>query len=316
MREKTNYPSILEINIFYMIIAFLLISLGAKAQARELYTGLLITEYIIILLPSLLYLKLKGYYIKETLKLNSVDFKEIIISILLILFSYPVAVFFNYIGFVFLHYFGEIKPNPVPIPSNTRELLTGFLIIALSPGICEEIMFRGLVLNAYKSLGNKKAIIYSAILFGIFHFNAQNLLGPIYLGIILGIIYIKTNSIYPSIIGHTTNNTIALALGTYFNLKGGNPDLNIEEINMIGTGELFIALFSLALVALIFGILSYKLIKLLDNKNEDLDEIDDFISEELIDKLDERNNLHILETLPLLVVLVVFIRLNYLFFFQ
>ncbi len=77
-----------------MIIAFLLISLGAKAQARELYTGLLITEYIIILLPSLLYLKLKGYYIKETLKLNSVDFKEIIISILLILFSYPVAVFF------------------------------------------------------------------------------------------------------------------------------------------------------------------------------------------------------------------------------
>ena len=287
------------------------------AQDYELYKGLLITEYIIILLPSLLFLKLKGYSIKKTLKLNPIDAKEIIISILLILFSYPVAVFFNYIGFVFLHYFGEIKPSPIPIPSNYGEFLIGFLIIALSPGICEEIMFRGLVLNSYRKLGKRKAVIYSAILFGIFHFNAQNLLGPIYLGVILGIIYIKTDSIYSSIICHTTNNTVALGLGTFLNLNGENLDLNIEEINMLGSSELLLSLFSLGIVALIFGILSYKLVNLLDNKREELNEIDNFMSgEELIWETSQRKNLYIYEILPLIIVIVVFVILNYLFFFK
>lgn len=315
--EKSNYPSILETNIILMLIAILLITLGVKAQENQLYIGLLITEYLIIMLPIITYIKLRGYSIKETLKLNSIGLREIIISILIILSSYPVAVFFNYIGFIILHYIGEIKPSPIPIPSTYREFLISFFIFALSPGICEEIMFRGFVLNAYKSLGKKKTIIYSGILFGLFHFNLQNLLGPIYLGIILGMIYIKTNSLYSSIIGHAVNNTIALAIGAYFNLGEDNYNLNMEEINMIGTSELLLSLFILGITAIIFGVLSYRLLKLLDNKsNMNLNERNNFLpDEQVILELHQKNTLNIYEIIPILVVLMCFIKINYLYFF-
>jgi hypothetical protein len=315
--EKSNHPSILETNIIFMLVAFLLVTIGAIAQATELYSGLLITEYLIIMLPTVAYLKLRGYSIKSSLKFNPIGFREIILSILIIVCSYPVAVFFNYIGFIILDYIAEIKPSPIPIPSTYSEFVIGFLIIALSPGICEEIMFRGLVLNAYKSIGKKKAIIYSGILFGLFHFNLQNLLGPIYLGIILGIIYLKTDSLYSTIIGHTANNTIALALGTYFNIFGEKYNLNIEEVNMVETEELLLSLLSLGIMALIFGFLSYKLLKLLGRDNNiGSREIDNFLpKEQLIIELNQKSSLNIYEILPILVVLIFFIILNYLYFF-
>src|SRR5699024_4587010 len=89
------------------------------------------------------------------------------------------------------------------------------------------IMFRGTIMNAYEGLSKKKAIIYSAVLFGLFHLNLQNLVGPILLGIIFGIIVYKTNSIYSSIIAHTINNGIALTIG-YLTFKG--------DQNLVDTG--------------------------------------------------------------------------------
>lgn len=176
MIENKKNPSILGTNILYLTIALLLITFGRKAQIGEVYTGLLITEYLIILMPILLYIKIRGYSIKEALRLNRISPKQSIYIVFIVMFSYPIAIFFNFIGIMILSKFGLVMPNPVPIPSTPNELLLGFFIIALTPGICEEVMFRGLIMNSYKSLGREKAIIYSAILFGMFHFNMQNLL--------------------------------------------------------------------------------------------------------------------------------------------
>ena len=86
---------------------------------------------------------------------------------------------------------------------------------------------------------------------------------------------------------------------------------------MLETGQVLLSLFSLAMVALVFGILSYKLIKLLGNGSGELNEIDNFISEEeLILGLKQKKGLNIYEGFPLLIVIVVFVILNYLFFFK
>ena len=66
MIENKNNPSILETNVLYLIIALLLTTIGAYVQSKEVYTGLLITEYLIILLPTLSYLKINGYSIKDS----------------------------------------------------------------------------------------------------------------------------------------------------------------------------------------------------------------------------------------------------------
>ncbi|MCW7999064.1 hypothetical protein CFK35_14275 [Clostridium sp. cpc1] len=97
MDNKRKNPSILETNIFYFVLGILLIFLGGFAQSREIYSGLLITQYLIILLPTILYLRIRGYSLKNTLRLNKISMKQIVLIPLIVIFAYPVGAFLNYI---------------------------------------------------------------------------------------------------------------------------------------------------------------------------------------------------------------------------
>ncbi len=316
MMENKKNPSILGTNILYLIIALLLITLGAKAQYREVYTGLLITEYVIVLMPTLLYLKLNGYSIKDVLRLNRITLKQTIYIIFIVMFSYPVAIFFNFVGIMILSKFGQIAPNAVPIPASSNEFLLSFFIIALTPGICEEAMFRGLVMNSYESLGRRKAVIYSAILFGMFHFNVQNLLGPIFLGIIFGIIALKTDSLFSTILGHTINNAIALIIG--YKLVGLEDLQGVSyTVDLMPESSLMVYTFiALGILALIFGLLLYKLIKSLPGSREKSVEIDNAYREILLRTRNKKLKMNWLERIPIGIFMLIFILWNYKFFFS
>lgn len=316
MPRDNNTPSILETNVLFLLVALLLITLGARAQQKEIYTGLLVTEYLIILLPVLAYLGLNDYPIRNALRLNKISLKQILLTIFIVIFSYPVAVFFNFIGLTLLSKFSSIRANPIPIPSNPKEYLIGFLIIALTPGICEEIMFRGFIMSSYGRFGKKKAIIYSAILFGVFHFNIENLLGPIYLGLLFGIIAHKTDSIYPTIVGHTANNTIALTIGYIATTRAEQVgELGGDNIILPGAAEMVIAFLVLGLLSLVFGFISFKLIKLMPSKEESgVLEINTFIQgESLVEDLHHKKGMSMMEVFPILLVMVIFIIRNYIF---
>ncbi len=86
MPRENNTPSILETNILFLFIALLLITLGARAQYKEIYTGLLVTEYLIILLPVLAYLRFNDYSIKDALRLNKANLKQVLLTIFIVIF--------------------------------------------------------------------------------------------------------------------------------------------------------------------------------------------------------------------------------------
>ncbi|WP_313758961.1 CPBP family intramembrane glutamic endopeptidase [Tissierella sp.] len=259
MKEsKRNY--ILEVNLLYLLLGLLLFFLGSVVQDREIYSGLLITEYIIILIPNLIYMKSKKIPLKQSLRLNKISLRQIGYIILITIFSYPIAIFFNTLVMTILGFFGELIPSSVPLPENMGLYFLSIFIIALAPGICEEVMFRGAMMDAYSIMGKKKAIIYSAFLFGLFHLNLQNLLGPIFLGIIFGIIVYKTNSIYSSILAHILNNSIAMTIG-YFGMKAQSEIGEIKAYEVPNQIQMLILLLTIGIFALISSIILIKLIK-------------------------------------------------------
>lgn len=209
--------TVFQVNILYLVLGILLLTVGGFVQSRELYLGLLITEYFLILLPSLLFIKLSERSIKEVLRLNRIGIKQVLLVIGITIFTYPIAVLFQAIFLGIINMFKEITPSTVPMPNDGLQYLISFLIIAMSPGICEEVFFRGVILNSYGHLGYYKSIFLTAVLFGMFHFNLLNFVGPTILGVVFGIMVYKTNSLYSSIIGHTVNNGIALTIGFLFN---------------------------------------------------------------------------------------------------
>jgi membrane protease YdiL (CAAX protease family) len=300
--ERIRRPSILEVNILFLVLGILLFVVGGIVQTREVYTGLLITEYIIILLPNLLYLKFKGYSLKKVLRLNRINLKQILYVFGITIFSYPVAVFLNGIVIAIVSFFSEQMPNAVPIPDSSAMYFFSLFVIAIAPGICEEVMFRGTIMNAYENLGKRKAIIYSSILFGIFHLNLQNLVGPIFLGLVLGMTAYKTNSIYASMLGHTLNNGIAITIG-YFANKAQSitqevPALEISYQLQLIIGIALIGIFALVSMFILMGLL------------KNIPEGQDVLLEEV-----EYKEIRPIYYLPILGIIILFLFVNIMYLF-
>lgn len=97
--------------------------------------------------------------------------------------------------------FGELKGYEIAL-----ELLS----LCVVPGLCEEFLFRGVFLTNLIPFGKNNAILISALLFSLMHENPAQALFAFVAGILLGLIYIKTGSIWNCIIVHLINNFVSL----------------------------------------------------------------------------------------------------------
>lgn len=102
-----------------------------------------------------------------------------------------------------------------------QESNTIYLIIfaAILGPIFEELIFRGTMLKKLRIYGDKTAILYTAIAFGLFHCNIAQIPFAIVCGLILGYVVVKTNNIIYPIILHIILNSISVILTTLLKLK-------------------------------------------------------------------------------------------------
>lgn len=88
------------------------------------------------------------------------------------------------------------------IASNANQVVYFFVAVILAP-IFEEIMCRGLILNSLrKAMPKWAAIVLSSLIFGVMHGNAVQIIYATALGVLLGWIYTKTDSILIPMICH------------------------------------------------------------------------------------------------------------------
>ena len=88
-------------------------------------------------------------------------------------------------------------------------------MFALVPAICEEFAFRGFILSGLEHQHRtRSAILLSALMFGFLHVLLslfQQLFNATLLGIVLGLLAVRSRSILPGLIFHFLNNTIAVS---------------------------------------------------------------------------------------------------------
>lgn len=88
-----------------------------------------------------------------------------------------------------------------------------FSVVILAP-LYEELLFRKFILGGLlKQVSAFKAIIISALFFGVIHWNWLQGINAFVLGIIIGWLYYKTESIALCIFAHFANNLYAVTLG-------------------------------------------------------------------------------------------------------
>jgi len=106
----------------------------------------------------------------------------------------------------------------IPIPEFMMELFamlseksiyTMILVVFIGP-VIEELLIRGIVLDGFlKRYPPWKAILWSSIIFGLFHLNPWQFIPAFFLGILMGYVYWKTKSLIPCIFIHFINNGIS-----------------------------------------------------------------------------------------------------------
>ena len=110
-------------------------------------------------------------------------------------------------------------------PMTLGRTLLLLVVLAVIPGICEELAFRGFVLSGLRHMGHKwQAIVVSAFFFGLTHAIFQQSIVACFLGILLGFIAVQTGSLIPCMLYHVLHNTLALA-SSHLTTEG-NPALS------------------------------------------------------------------------------------------
>jgi len=99
-----------------------------------------------------------------------------------------------------------------------------YLYVAVLPAICEEIAFRGMLLNGLRRRLRPAALMVSVgIIFGLFHMTLFRIAPTALLGMILTGIALMTGSIFPGMLMHAGNNA--------FGLWAGGGGLGLETLD-------------------------------------------------------------------------------------
>ena len=107
---------------------------------------------------------------------------------------------------------------------SNKEILLEFVLTACLPGLCEEVLHRGMMLNACKNKGwTRYGLIFSSILFGLMHLNIMQFFYATILGFFIGIATLASESIWTGIICHFVNNFLSV----YFGFNKGLPFQNL-----------------------------------------------------------------------------------------
>lgn len=93
----------------------------------------------------------------------------------------------------------------------TPPLLLALGAIALVPAVCEEVLFRGLLLRALTTrLVPAAAIGLTALAFAAYHLSLVQLVPTFTLGLLTGVLAHRAGSVVPAILAHLFNNGIAV----------------------------------------------------------------------------------------------------------
>ena len=252
-------------------ITYMLFGADMEISAENVdLTRLILTfaQFMFILFPTILLVMLQDNNLKETFRLKKPKMPVFLFAIIGILVIQPFLQVYMYYQneLIFNLPFGkefitQLKELFDVLESTTKKLVTAdsipefiliVIVIAVTPAICEEFLFRGLVFrNFEKMIPASKAIFFTGLLFALFHFHPFNLIPLTVLGIFLTFIVYHSGSIYTAVVCHFINNFIsALAVFIYgtdsFGTESSSSMTYEEQIQFLILGAISLGIFILA----------------------------------------------------------------------
>jgi membrane protease YdiL (CAAX protease family) len=207
-------------------------------NAGELMIANTVGQVFGLLIPAILFSRLHSRNHAGFLRMRSTDVRLVVLSILGLVALFPIV-----------QWTGAVSDS-LPWPESIRTfekaqmdlierlLLQDFSVtfalgmMAVTPAICEELLFRGYIQRqAERSMGVWGGIMFSGLIFGLYHVRPTQAVPLGLLGLYLAYITWRSGSIIPAMIVHFANNAFAVAVGRFASTQEGAA-MDIETMQI------------------------------------------------------------------------------------
>ena len=217
MRDRGPTPSAAEALFCAVTILVLSFVFRSSASVPPGFEGFarvtLALQVAVILAPALLMTVMLTSSPRQTLLLRLPRWKMVPAAALLAVAMHPFIVAANWLV---VHLY-PIAPDMQRLVDDVQTKFTsadlGLLVLCVAavPAVCEELAFRGFILSGFRSLGgNWRAIIVTALLFGVAHGFLQQSINACLLGLVLGYLAVKSGSLLPGVVFHFLHNAMTV----------------------------------------------------------------------------------------------------------
>lgn len=181
--------------------------------------GVLAAEWLLLFVPAVLFVRFGRYDPAATLAVARPSPRAMAAAVLMVVGATPTAWAIGWVEHFFL-------PVPTELVEDLRELVTAedalrlswlLLVLAVTPAVCEETVFRGVLLSSTRTLAPWRAILLNGLVFGAFHISFDSpvrFLPTAWLGIVMAWAVLRTGSLWIGVLIHLLNNGIIVLVAS------------------------------------------------------------------------------------------------------
>jgi sodium transport system permease protein len=229
-RERVPDPAMVMVFVAVLAVVFFLGAIQFQIRLGE--AGLLVSEWVLLFIPAVLFVAVGGFDGVRTLSLRRPSVNGVVGGVVLIAGAVPLVWVIGWLQTFVL-------PIPWELLEGLEQLVTAdtpgrllwlLLLLALTPAVCEEFVFRGVLLGGTRNLEPWRFVVLNGVVFGAFHLSfetAMRFLPTATLGIAIAWAVWRTGSLWVGTIMHFLNNATIVVLASTPSLREAlsDPDM-------------------------------------------------------------------------------------------
>jgi sodium transport system permease protein len=204
---------------FVAMVAVLYFIGGALLLPAFGEAGIAISEWMLLLVPALFFLRSGRFDVRSTLSLRRPPSGALGAATVLVLGAIPLGWLIGWLQ-------SFVIPVPPDLVEGLDQLVTAdspgrflwlLFLLALTPAICEEVVFRGVLLGGTRALEPWRIVTLNGVVFGLFHVSFETVvrfLPTAYLGVVIAWAVWRTGSLFVGMLMHLLNNALIVVVAS------------------------------------------------------------------------------------------------------
>ena len=213
LRDREATPSFGEAMFCGVLILMIKFFMSFSLDVGNLAVAAAVTQLVVVATPALLMTVMLTRSPAQTLLLRRPPLAAALAAVLLPFALHPTINVLHVVVNYLYPLDDRLAEQLKALSAGMDNFWVMFLVLAVLPGICEELAFRGFILSGLRRIGHKwTAIVLSSIFFGASHALFQQSLVACLLGAVIGFLAIQTGSLLPGVLFHVVHNSLALGV--------------------------------------------------------------------------------------------------------